>query len=52
MKKISLSMFAILITASSVIALDKVVAKKAIKTASHKSMKKGTCPKSCTKKGC
>lgn len=56
MKKISLSMLAVLIAASSVMALDKMPAKKTTtKAATHKTVKKNKCEKGspeCLKKGC
>jgi hypothetical protein len=56
MKKISLGMLAILIAASSVMALDKTPAKKEkTKAATHKTLKKDHCvkgSKECAKKGC
>jgi hypothetical protein len=56
MKKISLSMLAILIAASTVMAADKTPAKKEkAKAATSKTLKKDHCvkgSKECAKKGC
>lgn len=56
MKKITLSMLAILIAASTVIAADKTPVKKAkAKAATAKTLKKDHCVKGsaeCKKKGC
>jgi hypothetical protein len=56
MKKLSLSVLAIMIAASTIIAADKTPAKNAkAKTATAKTLKKDHCVKGsaeCTKKGC
>jgi hypothetical protein len=55
MKKITLSMLAILFAASTVMATDKTPVKKETKAATAKTLKKDHCVKGsaeCKKKGC